>query len=81
MENKDVNWTKVWAKKYNILDTYQNEVDTDKYSNEINRLLESIEKEYRYNKEDSMLVLKDILYHTYLIMLDKFIKYNVLTFY
>ena len=66
MENKDVNWTKVWAKKYNILDTYQNEVDTDKYSNEINRLLESIEKEYEYNKEDSMLVLKDILYHTYL---------------
>lgn len=66
MENKDVNWTKVWAKKYNILDTYQNEVDTDKYSNEINRLLESIEKEYGHNKEDSMLVLKDILYHTYL---------------
>ncbi len=51
-----VNWTKVWSKKYPILEEYQKEIE---------KLLDSLEKEYNYNKLDAMLVLKDILAKTY----------------
>ena len=60
-----VNWTKVWSKKYPILEEYQKEVDIKKYQKEIGKLLDSLEKEYNYNKLDAMLVLKDILAKTY----------------
>ena len=60
-----VNWTKVWSKKYPILEEYQKEVDIKKYQKEIEKLLDSLEKEYNYNKLDAMLVLKDILDKTY----------------
>ena len=56
-----INWTKVWSKKYPVLNTYKDKVDVSKYSNEINKLLTMLEKDYNYNKLDAMLVLKDIL--------------------
>ena len=66
-ENQDkVDWTNAWSKKYNILKTYQKEVDIDKYSKSIRGLLNELSNEYGYNELDSMLVLKDILYHEYL---------------
>ena len=61
----NINWTKVWSKKYPILDKYQTEVDIDKYTTEIKRLLNSLEEDYNYNRLDDMLVLKDILAKTY----------------
>ena len=65
-KNEDkINWTKVWSKKYPVLGTYQSVVDVDKYVKEISRLLTMLETEYNYNKLDAMLVLKDMLAHTW----------------
>lgn len=65
-QNQDkVNWTKAWSKKYPVLASYQNKVDVKKYQEKINDLLSSLEKDYKYNKLDAMLVLKDILYQVY----------------
>lgn len=57
----EINWTKVWGKKYLVLTTYQGVVDVEKYGREIRKMLEEIEHIYHYSKLDSMLVLKDIL--------------------
>lgn len=58
-----INWTNAWSKKYPVLATYQNEVDISQYAFEIRNMLNSLRKEYGFNDLDSMLVLKDILYH------------------
>lgn len=58
-----INWTNAWSKKYPVLKTYPSIVDVSKYKKEIRKLLNSLEEEYNLNKLDSMLVLKDILYH------------------
>lgn len=58
-----VNWTKMWGKKYPVLNTYQEKVDIQRYANELRKLLDSLQKEYDYNELDSLLVLKDILGH------------------
>ena len=58
-----INWTNAWSKKYPILATYQNEVDIPQYAFEIRKILNNLTKEYGFNELDSMLVLKDILYH------------------
>lgn len=58
-----INWTNAWSKRYPVLSTYQNEVDISKYAFEIRSMLSSLSKEYGFNDLDSMLVLKDILYH------------------
>lgn len=58
---KNVDWNKVWSKKYPILATYKKEVEISKYALELNRLLDLMEKEYGYSELDAMLVLKDIL--------------------
>ena len=58
-----INWTNAWSKKYPVLATYQNRVDISKYAFEIRKMLNSLSIEYGYNLLDSMLVLKDILYH------------------
>lgn len=56
-----INWTSVWGKKYPILTTYQNEVDTTEYAETITKLLKRLSNDYGYNDVDSLLVLKDIL--------------------
>ena len=58
-----INWTNAWSKKYPVLATYQDKVDISKYAFEIRNMLNNLSIEYGYNKLDSMLVLKDILYH------------------
>lgn len=58
-----INWTNAWGKKYPILIKYQNEVNIDEYKKEIRKMLNNLQSEYNYNNLDSMLVLKDILYH------------------
>lgn len=63
---KNVNWTKAWSTKYPILKTYQYEVNIKKYSDEIRKLLNELQAEYKYSEQDAMLVSKDILYNVYL---------------
>ena len=58
-----INWTNAWGKKYKVLVTYQKEVDISKYAKGIRMMLDRLSSEYGYNEQDSMLVLKDILYH------------------
>ncbi len=58
-----INWTSAWGKKYPILLSYQKEVDIKKYASKIRELLEELKIIHKYNELDSMLVLKDILYH------------------
>lgn len=58
-----INWTNAWSKKYPVLAKYQDKVDISKYALEIRNLLNSLSKDYGFNELDSMLVLKDILYH------------------
>ena len=63
-QNK-VDWTKMWSKKYPVLATYQNTVNTSIYAEELGKLLCDLEKRYGYSRLDSLLVLKDILAHTW----------------
>ena len=56
-----INWTKVWSKKYPVLNTYQEQADIEKYAKEIRRLLAQLKQDYNYSDLDAMLVLKDIL--------------------
>ena len=58
-----INWTNAWSKKYPVLATYQQEVDIDRYARQIREMLTDLQVKYHYNNLDSMLVLKDILYH------------------
>ena len=58
-----IDWTNAWSKKYPVLATYQNKVDISKYALEIRKMFNSLQVEYGYNALDSMLILKDILYH------------------
>lgn len=58
-----INWTNAWSKKYPVLATYPKIVNISKYSKKIRQMLDSLTYEYGYNELDSMLVLKDILYH------------------
>ena len=65
-KNQDkVNWTKAWSGKYPILKTYQKEVNIDVYAKPLQEMLQQLENEYHYSKQDAMLVLKDILYHVW----------------
>ena len=58
-----INWTNAWGKKYPVLLDYPSLVDVEKYARIIRQLLDSLATNYGYSKLDSMLVLKDILYH------------------
>ena len=62
-KEEKINWTNAWGKKYPILIKYQSEVNIEEYKKEIRKMLNNLQNEYHYNNLDSMLVLKDILYH------------------
>lgn len=56
-----VDWTKLWAEKYPILQTYQKEVNIDIYKGALKELIQKLQKDYQYHHLDAFLVLKDIL--------------------
>ena len=58
-----IDWTNAWSKKYPVLAKYQNQVNIEEYSSKIREMLIKLQKENDFNTLDSMLVLKDILYH------------------
>lgn len=59
--SEKIDWTKAWSKKYPVLASYQNEVKTEEYAVELDRLLRDLEKKYGYDELNAFLVLKDIL--------------------
>lgn len=59
--SKQVDWTQLWAEKYPILSSYQQEVKTNDYVLPLKELLQKLSIEYGYSDLDSFLVLKDIL--------------------
>lgn len=60
-----IDWTNAWGKKYPILLQYQNKVNILNYAHRINAMLDELKQEYKFNELDTMLVLKDILYHVW----------------
>lgn len=64
-KEEKVNWTKVWSQKYPILASYQKEVDISYYAVKLKGLIQSLMTSYGYNRLDAMLVLKDILGHSW----------------
>ncbi len=58
---KKIDWTKLWAKKYPVLATYQQEVPVDGYAAKLREMIDRLKQEQGYNDEDAFLVLKDIL--------------------
>lgn len=58
---KEVDWTKLWGKKYPVLLSYPQTVDIAYYQKALQQLLDQLQAEQKYNRTDSFLVLKDIL--------------------
>ena len=58
-----INRTSAWSKKYPVLASYRDRVDIRSYAGEIRDMLNRLKRDYGYGDLDSMLVLKDILYH------------------
>lgn len=60
-EQKKIDWTKLWGKKYPVLTTYRQQVSISDYADKMNEMLISLKTEYGYSDLDAFLVLKDIL--------------------
>lgn len=60
-----INWTNAWGKKYPVLLKYQADVNITDYAYRINAMLDELKREYQFNEQDAMLVLKDILYNVW----------------
>lgn len=56
-----VDWSRLWGKKYPVLTTYRQEVETLPYAAALRELLERLSAQYGYGRQDAFLVLKDIL--------------------
>lgn len=62
---KKINWTTAWGKKYPILLQYQDKVNIPNYARRLDIMLDELEQEYHFNKQDAVLVLKDIMYNVW----------------
>ncbi len=60
-----IDWTSAWGKKYPILIQYQKEVNIPNYARRLEIMLNELKEEYRYSEQDTLLVLKDILYQVW----------------
>lgn len=56
-----VDWTRLWGKKYPVLLTYSQVVETEDYAAKLQELLARLKRDYGYGDLDAFLVLKDIL--------------------
>ncbi|MDD2180988.1 MAG: hypothetical protein PHW32_01320 [Bacilli bacterium] len=66
MKKDKLNWSKVWSKKYPILDNYHNMENIIKYQKQIKDMYSEFLKEYNISNQDTVLIIKDILYKEYL---------------
>lgn len=64
-KQRETDWTKVWGKKYPVLTTYQQEVDTGPYVEKLQEMLSSLKAGHGFGDQDAFLVLKDILAQTW----------------
>ncbi|HEY8892696.1 MAG TPA: hypothetical protein VIM70_20880 [Clostridium sp.] len=55
-----------WTKLYPILGEYQITVDRNKYHRIFTAMIKEMMTTYNYSSEDAVLVLKDLMYKTYL---------------
>lgn len=60
-----IDWTSAWGEKYPILVNYQKDVDISNYAYRINRMLDELKLECRFDEQDAMLILKDILFNVW----------------
>ena len=60
-----IDWTSAWGKKYPVLVQYQENVDIPFYAKRISAMLDELKRDYGFNEQDAMLVLKDILYNVW----------------
>ncbi|MCM0650126.1 helix-turn-helix domain-containing protein [Clostridium swellfunianum] len=58
----EIDWTSAWSKKYPILATYEGTQGIESYVERISKLYDDCKKEFDFNDQDTVLVLKDILY-------------------
>ena len=58
---KKIDWTRMWARKYPILASYQQEVAVEEYAAQLRGQLDRLRREHGYSGVDAFLVLKDIL--------------------
>lgn len=68
MVPSDEGYTIDWTRLYPILNKYQSKVDCMKYRMEFDKMMREVMQEYDYNITDAVLVLKDLLYQTFLDM-------------
>lgn len=61
----EIDWTNAWSKKYPILASYQGIKGINIYVEKISQLYDTCKEEFNFNDMDTVLVLKDILYHKY----------------
>lgn len=61
----EIDWTSAWSKKYPILASYQGIKGINTYSDKISELYDTFKNEFGFSDEDTVLVLKDILYQKY----------------
>lgn len=62
---EDVDWTAVWSRQYPILAKYKNIPHIEIYRKRIEELYEDCKKDYQLSDEDTVLILKDMLYQTF----------------
>ena len=60
-----IDWTQMWAKKYPVLASYNQEVTTGVYTTKLQEMLADLRRTYGYGEEDAFLVLKDMLAQIY----------------
>lgn len=56
-----IDWNKVWSKKYPVLASYHEKVRINDYAPTLREMLTQLRVDYGYNETDALLVLKDIL--------------------
>lgn len=61
----EIDWTAAWSKKYPILASYQGIKGTNEYRERISKLYDECKEEFGLSDQDTVLVLKDILYQKY----------------
>lgn len=64
-KQKQIDWTKLWGKKYPVLVSYQQQVDIPAYETVLKEQLSQLKQDYGYSDIDALLVLKDILGHIF----------------
>ena len=61
----EIDWTSAWSKKYPVLSTYQGINGISSYVEKISNRYEEFKCEFNLNDQDTVLILKDILYKKY----------------